>query len=260
MGGVAAVLIGVLGGVFVVLTCLASPEAYNAGIISWPYVLSDYALALTGLLGLAATPAISERVVHLSTGWVRWTGNVAMLGFALLAVLNFWQAEYEMLSEDPTYTIPAISYEANMSLVLDGRIDALVDEFLLRTPHGWLEAAGIGLWILTVSWLSLQSGALPTSLAGTGIAAGILAFCTAIGANLNEPGLHVFGVFGGVVVTPLWFTWAGLFLLGSERSAASRMEPAAPVSSPSADTWILERTQAPRPRRRKHHLIRLWPN
>lgn len=260
LGGVAAVLMGVLGGAFVALTALASPEAYDAGVISWPYVLSDYALALSGLLGLAAIPAISERVSHLSAGWVRWTASVAKLGFALLAVLNFWQAEYEMLSEYPAFAVPAVSYETNMELVLGGEFNAFIDNFLSRAPHGWLEVAGTGLWILTVSWLALQSGALPTGLAGAGIAAGFLAICTAAGANLNQSDLHVFGVIGGAVVSPLWFAWTGVYLLGSERPAFADAGQPVSASAPAPENWVVERKDVAVRRRRKHHLIRLWPN
>jgi len=46
--------------------------------------------ALAGVLGLAVVPAASSMVQHLNEGWVRWTGALATLGFAVIILDNYW--------------------------------------------------------------------------------------------------------------------------------------------------------------------------
>ena len=45
--------------------------------------------ALSGLIGIAVVLAVSESVRSANEGWFRWTSNLAILGFAVVAINNF---------------------------------------------------------------------------------------------------------------------------------------------------------------------------
>jgi hypothetical protein len=251
----AAVLMGLSGAVFLGCMMVASSQSYEAEVDVWPYVAADYALALVGVFGLAAIPAVSEYVMHLSPGWMRWMNNIALLGCALYAVLNFWQAEYEMITVDPAFGMPGIS--GNVSPVaLGDELSILVDELINRSPRGWLEVAGIGLWIVSVCWLALRGGILPAGLSGTGIAAGTLSSLNAVGATFNVLPLQILGIFGLLVMLPVWFMWIGFIMLENTVAVAKPVE-SVPAS---VETRVLLRESIRRGSSRKRPLIPLWPS
>ncbi len=108
--------IGAIGGAScsVAYVFLITFHSVSAGYTEGPstsLILADYALALAGLFGLAVVPALSRRVLHVSPGVVYWLSIIAQVGFGLLAVMSFWQAEYETNLSIETSRIPVVPYE-----------------------------------------------------------------------------------------------------------------------------------------------------
>lgn len=230
MGGTGALLVAFCTPVFVLAVLLASEDAMGTGLPSLPHVLSDYALALLGLFGLAVVPAVSALVMHLSEGWVRWTSTIAALGFALLAVTSFWQADYESSVIKESQSVPAFLYEDGSAEVAEATQETgeteetpeapsspytlMWEQLMMRAPQGWLEVAGVGLWILSVSWLARGGSLLPSGVVWIGLLAGLLSISTAVGATFDVALLKVCGIVGGgFVLTPLWFGRVGFVLL-----------------------------------------------
>ncbi len=81
-----------------------------------------------------------------------------------------------------------------------------------RGIGGAIELPG-GIWILLVSWASLQTGGLPKPLNYLGLLIGLAGIVTVVPA-LGEGG-SVFGI--GFII---WFVWAGLVLLRDRPSTS----------------------------------------
>jgi hypothetical protein len=224
MGGAGALLVAACTVTFAALVLLAPQEALEPDQVSWPHVLADYALALTGLFGLAVVPAVTDRVVHLNAGLVRWTSHIAMLGFGVLAVLSFWQAEYEIVPTESAYSLPTVAYDVPQASPA-AAWETAWEDLKVRTPRGWLEVAGVGLWILTVSWLCRQRRTLPAGMTGLGIVVGVFAFYMALGATLQIPSLVALGVVSSLLLTPLWFAWMGIVLIQEAHVEARAAAP-----------------------------------
>jgi hypothetical protein len=239
LGGIGALLVACCTLLFVCALLIAPLDTAWTGLPSWPHVLADYALAWLALFGLAAVPALSARVAALSEGWVRWTSTIATLGFAVLAVTSFWQADYERGVISESQSVPTYVYdEAPASSVDDDAPEAVsapmlvLEQLVLRAPQGWLEAAGVGLWIFSVSWLA-RSGVLPHSLVWLGLLAGLLSMMTAVGAAFDLTLLKLGGIMGGLVLTPLWFGRMGVVLLQTDGpQPALAIAGGAPLSIP----------------------------
>jgi hypothetical protein len=219
VGGIGA--LGVAAGLCcaALLVLLAPAAAFYSSEPSWLFVGADYLLALVGLAGLAAAPAITERVAAWQPGWMRWTGTLAQLGFGVLAVVSFWQAEYELALTGVSFDLPVLGYEEE---AVGG---TRWQELVARQPKGWLEVAGVGLWMLSVSWLARRKAVFPEDLNSVGRAAGLTAFCTVLGATLQVEPLLMLGIMGGLVLQPMWFGWMGWILVHEVRAEG----PAGPV-------------------------------
>ena len=214
VGGVSARLAALSLSLFTLFVVLAASVDQPA----WYYVLADYALAVAGLLGLAAVPAVAERVVPLGDGLARAAGRLATVGFAVVTVLSFWQAEYET-AQALAAAVPA-----------DGARVLLADALASRVPKGWADAGLIGLWVLSVSWLARPQRLIPPGLVRLGLVAGALTVGSALGAAAGMPDLVRVGQFAGtLVLVPAWLAWMGTVLL---RAAAPHRGDGEPMSRP----------------------------
>ncbi len=68
-----------------------------------------------------------------------------------------------------------------------------------------------GLWILLISWVSLQAGKLPRILNYLGLVIGV------VGVLSSLPGLSEIGLFFGLVQI-VWFIWLGIVMLHYNQS------------------------------------------
>lgn len=219
MGGIGALLVALFAGLFATMLLLTPLAVRQAEVMSWAYVLSDYVLALAGLFGLAAVPAIHQRIAPLSEGWMRWTSTLALIGFALMAVNGFWQAGYETSVVEFLVHSP---FEEPLEDVIPETAQGAFLGLLGRVPVSWFEAAGIGLWVFSVSWLARGTGLLPKSLIYTGLSAGVLSIAATLGAA-PQMALLLLPIImtGGLLLSTLWFFRMGRLLLREERTARS---------------------------------------
>lgn len=194
------------------------------GEASWWFVASSYALAVVGLAGLAAVPTLTRHVMPDGHPGLRYAGTVASLGFAVLAVLSFWQAEFETSLTVDAVGLPAVAYEDDAAPGPASVGAAMAQQLAGRAPQGWLETAGVGAWILALSWAARHT--LPAPLPMLGVVVGLLSFVTAVGAAFALPQLHVFGVVaGGCLLLPLWFAGMAAAL---DQPAEAPVAPARP--------------------------------
>src|SRR5215813_8445077 len=101
LGGTCSILVGVSYIVVAVIYLLMPPNQQDAAGIppgefleslaqnSTLYIAGGLVFALGSLLGIAAVLAISDSVQSVNEGWVRWTGILAILGFAVNALDSF---------------------------------------------------------------------------------------------------------------------------------------------------------------------------
>ena len=161
-------------------------------------------MALGAVLALAVVPAVSEKVRHLNEGWVRWTSTLAMLGFAVTILDNYW-AIVVTPAQAAAY---AVGTEATRAALSMPGAPQFID------VQGWLGYGAVGLWMLVVNRLALRANIFPRLLAYLGIAAAIAYFLVVASMavpNLKDILLVVAGI-GGVVIGPIWYAWMGLVL------------------------------------------------
>ena len=213
LGGTCAILVGacyiVIGINYLVLppeqAATADPAQFLLSFASRPTQISlQYLLfGAIGLLGLAVVPAVCDRVRPASEGWVRWGGNLGVLGFAVTA-LNFFRIYGIQRGRAALFGLaePAVR-----------QIMASTDDLVSLDPQGWLGFGAVGVWVLIMSWLALRGGFWPKALGGLGIAVGILYFLV-VAAFLfeSETLLALAAGLGAAVAGPIWYIWVGLRL------------------------------------------------
>ena len=157
--------------------------------------------ALGAILALAVVPAVSGLIRAVNHGWARWTGNLAVVGFAVVAIYYF-----QMLAIAPSRAAAFVAGDASTkaALVVPQGVDP---QFLLR--YGL-----IGFWMFVVNLMALKAGKLPKLLAVVGIVAAVLYWLLAINDLLGVASTlrPVIAVAGGMIAAPLWHIWVGVKL------------------------------------------------
>lgn len=211
-GGACSILVGV-SYVLIGITYPLVPAALKAGADPAQYFLSFaqnptlpmllyWEFALGAVLAIAAVPAISEVVRAANEGWVRWTSNLAYLGFAVTAI-TYFQGLARMPERAAAYLAGDASTKAAIAATGGFSLD----------PQGWLAFGGVGLWVLVVSLLALRSDALPKALAYIGIATAILYWFVVAGYVLQiETMVAIAAGLGGIIAAPIWYIWIGVTL------------------------------------------------
>jgi hypothetical protein len=208
LGGACAILLGIVDALSGI-TYLLLPADQRLGVPAariLPSIaqgapllkLQILELALIGVLGLAVVPAFSELFAARNEGWVRWTGNLALLGFAVAAVSNLFS--YARL--------PAIA-----SAFVAG--DAATKAALVPIWRSTLDLYGvwndgvIGVWILTLSLVALGGILFPRILAIIGILAGISLLLIPLAFFIKIPSLFLVAAILGGLLSTIWMIWAG---------------------------------------------------
>jgi hypothetical protein len=154
--------------------------------------------------------------MRLNEGWVRWTGSLATLGFAVTILDNYWS-----IVATPMRAIAYVRGTAELRAALTMPYSAQFIDL-----QGWLGDGGVGLWILVCSMLALRGRVWPRSLAYLG-AVGAFAYYLALASNVI-PGykeLSLIASAAAVVLGPVFYAWIGLELrrhaaqIGSERAS-----------------------------------------
>lgn len=218
VGGTCSILVGI-SYILIGINYLRLPAVQRAGsdptqlLPSFaqnpaPLMLQFWVFAVGSLLAFAAVLAISETVRSTSEGWVRWTSNLAILGFAVTAI-DFFRA----LSLQPARAAAFVAGDAATKTVI-----ASTNNLISLDPQGWLGFGGVGLWVLIVSLLVLRGRALPRNLGYVGIAVAVLYWVVVAGLVYQRETLVAIAAgAGGIIAAPVWYIWMGLEL----RRAAS---------------------------------------
>jgi len=212
LGGACSMLVGVsyvMAGIAYLLVPAeqkggADPAAFLASFAQNPSMamLQYWAFALGAVFALAVVPSISEKVRTANEGWVRWTSNLALVGFAVAAIQYFryvalYPARAEAFVTGDAATKAALA--ANQSLVA-------------MDPNGWLVFGGVGLWFLVVNLLAMRGNVWPKPLAYVGIV-GAIAYWFVVAGFIFEAGVLItIAAAAAVIVAPIWYIWTGLIL------------------------------------------------
>ena len=165
-------------------------------------VVQFWAFAFSGLIAIAVVLALSESVRSENEGWVRWTSNLAILGFAVVAINNFRNIAFQ-LALARTY----VEGDAVTKTVIE-----LGGPFGLD-PQGWLGFGAVGLWVLVVSLLARRAGIWPNLLTYIGIATAMAYWLIVAGFVSNQEILFTIGAaVGGIILAPIWYIGVGLRL------------------------------------------------
>ena len=212
LGGTCSILVGI-SYIVVGITFMLGPAAQKPGVNSADFLISFAqnplmsilmysAFALGGIFAIAAVLAISEMMLPVSEGWVRWTSNLAVIGFAITA-LNY----FRYLGFYPTMAATYATGDAATKIATEATHFS-VD----LDPHGWLAFGTVGLWILVVNLLALRGNSWPKILCYIGIV-GAIAYWLVIAGNVFQMYLlNSIAAAAAIVIGPVWYIWIGLRL------------------------------------------------
>jgi hypothetical protein len=231
LGGACAIVLGV-SYVLVGITYFLVPEPQKpgAGLQNFypSYAASplftrllNWEIALGALFAVGAVLAIQDAVRSAGDGLARWTGNLAIIGFAVAAIDGF-----RALSLQPQIADAYVAADNSAKAAIAATGVTGID------PDGWLAFGAVGVWALATSVLILRTAAFPRVLGYLGIAVGILYGLVVAGNYLGIPQLIAIAAgLGGVVAAPIWFIGLGATLLRGSGPAMSGMAAARPVSA-----------------------------
>ena len=212
LGGICSILVGI-SYVVVGITYLLGPVEQRPGADAAEFltsfaqnplmsILMYWAFALGAVFAIAVVLAVSEMVVSLSEGWVRWTSNLAIIGFAITA-LNYFRYLGYFPTMAATYAtgdaVTRAATEASQSIIdLD--------------PNYWLIFGSVGLWLLVVNLLALSGNSWPKILSYVGIAGAIAYWLVVASYVFQIYILSSIAAAAAIVIGPVWYIWAGLRL------------------------------------------------
>lgn len=157
--------------------------------------------ALIGILGVAVVPAVSERSGSAGHGWLRWTSNLAMIGFAASAIGYLLSAE-----RLPRIAAAFVAGDAATKAALGATWKASIDLF------GIWGYGVVGLWVLVVSLLALRGTGFPRNLNYLGLLTGVLYILIPLGTIFKVSILLTVSAGLGSVVALIWYGWIGMQL------------------------------------------------
>jgi hypothetical protein len=211
VGGTSAVVLGVIAAASSALY-VALPADLQASVPAsrfLPAFAKDATLlnvvfwtqAAVGILGLAVVPAVSQLVRGAGEGWIRWTSNLALVGFAassigyLLSIERLPRIAAAYAAGDP-------STQAALAATWKSSIDLF----------GVWGYGAVGAWVLAISIVALQANRLPRNVNLVGLVAGILYLLVPVGTILKVQALLTVSAAAGVVFGLIWYVWIGLRL------------------------------------------------
>ena len=212
LGGICSILVGI-SYLVVGITYVLGPAEQRPGATSADFLTSFaqdplmstlmyWAFALGAVFAIAVVLAISEMMLSASEGWVRWTSNLAVIGFAVTALDYF-----RFLA---LYPAMAATYAAGDAVI---KTATEASQFALSLdPYGWLMFGAVGLWFLVVNLLAINENSWPKILAYVGIAGGIAYLLVVAGYVLQIYTLNLIAAVGAIIIGPIWYIWTGLRL------------------------------------------------
>ncbi|MEH7886380.1 hypothetical protein V7654_18935 [Bacillus sp. JJ1609] len=209
LGGISAILVGVLYIVTVIIVLL-SPPGENAVVDHVTYmnqlVAVHYILGFLGVLGIMVVLTLSRTIEEITqhSEWYPFAKIMAIIGFSLLAINNFRQTG---LDHELSHQAVHRGGEILETVVLSWA--GLVE----LSPQGWLDFGFVGLWIFTFGAMTLRRKK-QRALSILGMLSGGCFILTVLG---NVTGLSIFvqiGMgLGGLLFIPAWFIYNGVLLV-----------------------------------------------
>lgn len=169
-GGTCAILVGILW-VITVITFFLGKGGLELLDLSW---------VLTGVLGLAVVPALTETVDGQLSAGLRWAQALGYLGFGVQAL------QYASVLQHPS-------------------LEVAID------PGEFLVFGGIAVWLVAANWVMWGMPGRGHWRAGLGLLLGLLYLVNILFSDVNLPA-SLTPIMGGimVVVAPVWFIWSGV--------------------------------------------------
>lgn len=210
LGGVSAILIGLLNIVIVVYVVAATGAQRYDPVESITY-FSENPLGLSvawivfsasAVLAYTVVPAVRDLVDDRYRDWARAATIYGIVGFTVLGV---WAITL-------TRTAPDL---ADRFVNGDEMTQAAVLAIWLPEidPDGWFSFGGIGTWLIVMNVLALRGRGLPTWHALAGVVLGVGHWATVIAAATEFEPLNLFASGVGALLYPVWFIWLGVLTL-----------------------------------------------
>lgn len=158
-------------------------------------------LALVGIAGLGLVPALARLVADQFPGLVRWFANIALVGYAVMAVSYFLT-----LGRLPQIATAYVAGDESTKAALLATWRSSLD------LQAYWQFVAVGVFILLVSVLALRSRRLPAALCYLGVALGILHFLAPLGVGISDASFITGVVAVAIVLAPIWYVWTGLAL------------------------------------------------
>jgi hypothetical protein len=209
LGGACAILLGVVNASSSLLYFFIPAEqraAQPAAVIlpsiaqGAPFlIILFWTQAIVGILGMVVVPALSRIFQNVNAGWVRWTTNLAVFGFAISAVGYFLDIE-KLQNIARAY----VNGDAQIKALLTATWKSSLDE------QGFWGYGAVGAWMLVISLLALRTNRFPRLLCYLGIALGLLNLLTPPGVMLKSQPMLLIIVGAAAIISPIWYIWSGL--------------------------------------------------
>ena len=208
LGGACAILLGIVSALSGI-TYLLLPADQRLGVPAAKILpsiaqgapllkLQLLELALTGVFGLIVVPAFAVLFSSENEGWVRWTSNLATLGFAVGAVSNLFS-----FARLPAIAAAFVAGDASVKAALVPVWRSTLD------LYGVWNDGVIGVWILTLSLLTLSGKIFPRTLAIIGVLAGISLFLIPLAFIIKTPSMFLLAAILGGATSTIWMIWGG---------------------------------------------------
>lgn len=209
LGGMGAILLGVVNALSSILYLILPPEqraAVPAAQIL-PSVAQDATLlmltfwlqALVGVLGLLVVPAFARLVEGANEGWLRWTSQLAVVGFAVSAV-GYLLSVARLPGIAAAYVAGDAATKAALVPVWKSSID-------LQGLWGY---GAVGVWVFVLSLLAMRQAKLSRLWTYLGMVLGIAYWIIPAGTIFKSQSLLLVGVAIGTIITTLWYVWGGI--------------------------------------------------
>jgi hypothetical protein len=229
VGGLFAILLGltkVWTGISY-LTIPADQRAAMPGKVFLPAYAQGHGLlnslfwaeALVGVFGLAIVPALAKWLVdQRNEGWVKWTGTLATVGYAVSAIGYFLT-----LARLPGIATAFVNGDPSTQAALAVTWKSTPDLF------GFWGYGAIGIWVLCMSLLMLQRADISKVFAGIGVFTAALSLLVAVGTYFKLQPLLLIAAGAGGIAAPVWFIWLGVLLRRGPKAVMDAREVIQPV-------------------------------
>jgi hypothetical protein len=209
VASICAILLGIakIGSALLYIIMPADLRAETAGKIFLPAFAANpgplmaffWVEALVGVLGIAIIPALSSLSKGKNSGWMNWSSNMALIGYAvssvgyLLSIARLPAIAKTFVADPSTQAVLAVTWKSSIDLL------------------GFWGYAAIGFWILVLSITALQNKSLPGWLAILGVIVSIPHLVIPIGTYFKLQTL-LLGVAIVGLLLPIWYIGIGLHL------------------------------------------------